>query len=257
VDILLEVSLLRCLLAVAVLLASPRLPAAAPSVAGAWRLDSYLLDGKDVPVSGTLIFTEDHFGMVYRMGASRDSGRGHGGTYRVEGDQIHFSIPFWLQHVDGASRVMAETSEAGSRFELEGNELTLRFENEAVQRFTRVPFAASPLDGAWNMVDYESGAKTGDAEGIALFEAGSFVLIYTMAAGAAAPDARAHAGGFEIEGDTLTLKVQSSIHCVGGSGRVELTPSPRAMGYRLESGALDLEFPSGARMKFGDAVGPR
>ncbi len=190
------------------------------------------------------------------MGASGDSGRGHGGTYRIEEDRIHFSIPFWLQLVDGVPRVMPESSEAGSRFQIEGDELTLRFENEAVQRFTRAPASASPLDGAWRMIDYESGAKTGNAEGIALFEAGSFVLIYTMATGAAAPDARAHAGGFEIEGDTLTLKVQSSIHCVGGSGRVELTPSPRAMGFRLEpAGALDLEFASGARMQFRDAAG--
>jgi hypothetical protein len=253
-----EVPVLRSLLAIAVLLASPRLALAAPpSVAGAWRLDSYLLDGKDVPVSGTLIFSEDRFGMVYRMGISGDSGRGHGGAYRVEGDLIHFSIPFWLQLVDGVARVMAESSDARSRFQLEGDALTLRFENEAVQRFTRAPMTASPLDGAWTMIGYESGAKTGNADGIALFDAGSFVLIYTMAAGAAAPDARAHAGGFEIEGDTLTLKAQSSIHCVGGGGRVELTPSPRAMGFRLESGELDLDFASGARMKFGDAAGTR
>jgi hypothetical protein len=202
-----------------------------------------------------LIFAEDHFGMVYRMGPAGDSGRGHGGTYRVEGDRVHFSIPFWLQLVDGAPRVMAESSDAGSRFQIEGDTLTLRFENEAVQRFTRTPATASPLDGAWKMIDYESGAKTGNAEGLALFDAGSFVLIYTMSTGAPAPDARAHAGGFEIEGDTLTLNVQSSIHCVGGGGRVELTPSPRSMGFRFESGALDLEFASGARMKFGAAGG--
>lgn len=247
----------RSLPAIAVLLLFPRFAAPAPSVNGAWRLDSYVLDGKDVPVSGTLIFTEDHFGMVYRMGASGDSGRGHGGTYRVEGDRIQFSIPFWLQLVDGVPRVMAESSEAGSLFQIEGDQLMLRFENEAVQRFTRAPASPSTLDGAWKMIDYESEARTGKAEGIALFEAGSFVLVYTMATGAAAPDARAHAGGFEIEGGTLTLKVQSSIHCVGGSGRVELTPSPRAMGFRLDPGALDLEFASGARMQFRDAAGTR
>jgi hypothetical protein len=80
---------LRSPLAIAVLLASPRLAPPAPSVAGARRLDSYVVDGKDVPVSGTLIFTEGHFGTVYRMGPAGDSGRGHGGTYRVEGDPIH------------------------------------------------------------------------------------------------------------------------------------------------------------------------
>jgi hypothetical protein len=241
--------LLRSSFAIVVLLSFPRFTSGA-SLDGAWRLEQYVLDGKDVRVSGTLIFTEDHFGMVYRMGASGDSGRGHGGTYRVQADQIHFSIPFWLQYVDGAPRVMAETSEAGSHFQVDGDELTLRFENDAIQRFTRVPMATSPLDGAWKIADYESGAKTGKTEGVALFGAGSFVLIYTMATGSAAPDARAHAGGFQIEGDTLTLNVQSSIHCVGGSGRVELTPSPRAIGFRREAGKLDLDFASGARMTF-------
>jgi hypothetical protein len=29
------------------------------------------------------------------------------------------------------------------------------------------------------------------------------------------------------------------------------------MGFRLEPGTLDLEFAGGARMKFGEAAGPR
>jgi hypothetical protein len=222
----------------------------ADSLGGGWQLQQYVLDGKDVPVSGTLIFKNGHFGMVYRMGAAADSGRGHGGTYRVEGDRILFSIPFWLQHVDGATRVMSEASDAIGRFEIEGNELRIRYENDAVQRFTRAPETKSPLDGAWKMAAYESEAKTGNAEGLALFEAGSFVLIYAMATGGEAPDARAHAGGIAIEGQTLTLKVESSIHCVGGAGRVERTPSPRDAEFRLESGKLDLGFASGARMSF-------
>jgi hypothetical protein len=135
---------LLALLAIAVLLALPRLALSAPSVAGAWRLDSYLLDGKDVPVSGTLIFTEDHFGMVYRMGASGDSGRGHGGTYRVEENQIHFRFR------SGCSSSMARLGRwprpprprAVSRSRATSSRL--RFENEAVQRFTRAPMAASP-----------------------------------------------------------------------------------------------------------------
>lgn len=234
----------------AALLASTEHASAAGSLTGAWQLQQYVLDGKDVPVSGTLIFSGDHFGMVYRMGASADSGRGHGGTYRVEKDRILFSIPYWLQHVEGTSRVMTESSEAIGRFEIEGEELRIRFENDALQRFKRAPSSMSRVDGTWSMAGYESEAKTGDASGLALFESGSFVLIYTMATGSAAPDARAHAGGFAIEGDTLTLKVESSIHCVAGAGRVERTPSPRDVGFRLERGKLDLDFASGARMSF-------
>jgi hypothetical protein len=241
--------LLRYVLPVAAFFAAiPHL--SADSLSGAWQLRQYVLDGKNVPVSGTLIFSGDHFGMVYRMGASADSGRGHGGTYRVEEDRILFSIPYWLQHVDGASRVMTERSEAIGRFEIEGDELRIRFENDALQRFTKAPASTSRVDGAWSMADYQSEAKTGDASGLVLFESGNFVLIYTMATSAAAPDARAHAGGFDIEGDTLTLKVESSIHCVAGAGRVERTPSPRDIGFHLERAKLDLEFKSGARMSF-------
>jgi hypothetical protein len=236
------------LLAVA-LIASSTVHAAA-SIEGAWQLQEYVLDGKDVPVSGTLIFTAGHFGMVYRMGAAADSGRGHGGTYRVEENRILFSIPFWLQYVDGASRVMAESSDAVGRFEIDGDELRIRYENDALQRFKRAPAAKNPLDGAWKMAGYESEAKTGNADGLALFHSGNFVLIYTMATGGKTPDARAHAGGFATEGSTLTLKVESSIHCVGGAGRVERTPSPRDMELRLEGGKLDLGFASGARMSF-------
>jgi hypothetical protein len=222
----------------------------ADSLDGAWQLREYVLDGKDVPVSGTLIFAGEHFGMVYRMGAAADSGRGHGGTYRVEEDRILFSIPFWMQHVDGATRVTTETSDAIGRFEIDGDQLRIRFENDALQRFQRAPSAKGPLDGAWKMAGYESEAKTGNADGLALFDSGSFVLIYTMAAGGEAPDARAHAGGFAIQSQTLTLKVEDSIHCVGGTGRVERTPSPRDAEFRIESGKLDLGFASGARMSF-------
>jgi hypothetical protein len=240
----------RLLLLNLALLASPELLHAAAAVDGAWQLQQYVLDGKDIPVSGTLIFKEDHFGMVYRMGSAADSGRGHGGSFRIENDRILFSIPFWLQYVDGASRVMAESSDAVGRFEVEGDELRIRFENDALQRFTRAPSSTNPLDGAWKMTAYESEAKTGNAEGLALFEAGSFVLIYTMATGSEAPDARAHAGGFATDGKTLTLKVESSIHCVGGAGRVERTPSPRDMEFRMDGEKLDLGFASGARMSF-------
>ncbi|HJS74494.1 MAG TPA: hypothetical protein VJ921_09415 [Vicinamibacteria bacterium] len=231
-------------------LASAGIQGAPSPLEGAWNLQEYVLDGKDVPVSGTLIFSGDRFAMAYRMGPAADSGRGHGGTYRVEGDRLLFLIPYWLQHVDGAPQVMTETPNAGSQFVIEGDELRIRFENDALQRFTRAPSSTNPLDGAWMMSAYESEAKSGNAEGHALFADGSFVLIYVMDRSSSAPDARVHAGGFGVEGDTLTLKVETSIHCVGGEGRVERTPSPRDTQFRLEDEKLDLAFASGARMSF-------
>ncbi len=35
---------------------------------GSWTLDGYEREGKEIPVSGTMIFEDGHFGLVYRMG---------------------------------------------------------------------------------------------------------------------------------------------------------------------------------------------
>jgi imidazolonepropionase-like amidohydrolase len=218
---------------------------------GSWTLDGYELQGKEVPVSGTMIFESGHFGLVYRMGTARDSGRGHGGRYRVEGDRLLFAIPFWSELVDGKPNVIQSPVEAGGRFEIQGDRLVIRFDSGSVQRLKRLPSGpAGAADGAWKMVSYESGAKTGPAEGLALFEGGRFALVYNMRNEAGALDGRAHGGGFTLEGDSLALDVLASIHCVGGKGMVEAEDSRRETKFRRDGRRLTIELGSGATMTF-------
>ncbi len=219
---------------------------------GSWTLEGYELQGQDVPVSGTMIFTGGHFGLVYRMGATRDSGRGHGGRYRLEGDRLLFSIPYWSELVNGASNVIQNPVEAGGRFAIEGDRLAIRFDSGSVQRLRRQPEGpAGPADGAWNMVGYQSRASTGKAEGLALFEGGRFALVYNMRNEAGTLDGRAHGGAFTIAGDSLALEVLASIHCIGGKGMVEAETSRRETKFRREGGRLVLELGGGATMTFG------
>jgi imidazolonepropionase-like amidohydrolase len=218
---------------------------------GSWTLEGYELQGKDVPVSGTMIFTGGHFGLVYRMGAARDSGRGHGGRYRVDGDRLLFSIPYWSEFVDGAPNVIQKPVEAGGRVEIEEDGLAIRFDSGSVQRLRRQPEGpAGPADGAWKMVDYQSRASSGKAEGLALFEGGRFALVYNMRNEAGTLDGRAHGGHFTTSGDSLALEVLASIHCVGGKGFVEAEDSRRDTKFQRVGGRLTLELGGGATMTF-------
>ena len=218
---------------------------------GSWTLEGYELQGKDVPVSGTMIFTGGHFGLVYRMGEERDSGRGHGGRYRVDGDRLLFSIPYWSEFVDGAQNVIQKPVEAGGRIELDEDGLAIRFDSGSVQRLRRQPEGpAGPVDGAWRMVDYQSRASSGRAEGLALFEGGRFALVYNMRNEAGTLDGRAHGGRFTTSGDSLALEVLASIHCVGGKGFVEAEDSRREAKFQRVGGRLTLELGGGATMTF-------
>jgi imidazolonepropionase-like amidohydrolase len=218
---------------------------------GSWTLEGYELQGKDVPVSGTMIFEDGHFGLVYRMGAARDSGRGHGGRYRIEGDRLLFSIPFWSEFVDGAPNVIQSTVEAGGLIELDSDRLTIRFDSGSVQRLRRLPEGpAGHADGAWRMIGYRSRNSTGNAEGLALFEGGRFALVYNMRNEAGTLDGRAHGGAFAIERDSLALDVRASIHCLGGKGFVEAEDSRRETKFRREGNRLTLELGGGATMTF-------
>ncbi len=218
---------------------------------GSWTLEGYEREGKDVPVTGTMIFEGGNFGLVYRMGPARDSGRGHGGRYRVDGDRIFFAIPYWAEFVDGKPNVIQAPVEAVGRFEIQGDRLVIRFDSGSVQRLKRLPSGpVGPADGAWRMTSYESRAKTGAAEGLALFEGGRFALVYVMKNEGGTLDGRAHGGAFSIAGDSLTLEVGPLIHSVGGKGLVEAEDARRETKFRREGDRLTLELGGGATMTF-------
>jgi imidazolonepropionase-like amidohydrolase len=218
---------------------------------GSWTLEGYELQGKEVPVSGTMIFESGYFGLVYRMGSASDAGRGHGGRYRVEGDRLLFAIPYWSEFVDGKPNVIQSPVEAGGRFEIQGDRLAIHFDSGSVQRLKRLPAGPAGLaDGAWRMTSYESRAKTGAAEGLALFQGGRFALVYNMRNESGALDGRAHGGAFTIASDSLSLEVKASIHCVGGKGLVEAEDSRRETKFRREGNRLTVELGGGATMTF-------
>jgi hypothetical protein len=100
------------------------------------------------------------------------------------------------------------------------------------------------------MVSYESRAKTGAAEGLALFQGGRFALMYNMRNEDSTLDGRAHGGAFTVAGDSLSLDVRASIHCVGGKGMVEAEDSRRETKFRRDGERLTVELGGGATMTF-------
>ncbi len=189
------------------------------------------------------------------MGPARDSGRGHGGRYRVEADRLVFAIPFWAEFVDGKPNVIQSPVEAGGRFEIQGDRLVIRFDSglgPAPQTSARRTGGAGRRRVA-DDVSYQSRAKTGTAEGLALFEGGRFALVYNMRNEAGTLDGRTHGGSFTIAGDSLALEVLASIHCVGGKGFVEAEDSRRDTKFRREGDRLTLELGGGATMTFEKA----
>jgi len=233
-----------CLLLITSLPAS----AAAGPLEGSWSLQSYTLQGKDVPVSGVMIFAGSLFASVYTMTEPSGKGaRGHGGTFRVEGDVVKFSVPWWVEVVSGIPSVRAETAEVGARFTVENDALTLRFDSGSVQRLRRtVSDADARLQGGWRMESYTGGAAVGPATGLILFSGGRFTLVYTMKEPGGRLAGRAHAGEYRTEKDTLTLTVPWSLQLVNGEGSVAGGSSERKVRFRRAGDGLTLEFDNGS-----------
>ena len=136
------------LVAVFVLAITP--PVQADGLEGAWSLEVYEFQKKDVPVSGIMIFADGHFSLVYKMDFEGLSGRSHGGKYSLDGDQITYTIPWWVEHVAGKSQVMEDEVEAKGRVEILGDRLVISFENGSIQRLKKLSSGdAGNLAGAW------------------------------------------------------------------------------------------------------------
>lgn len=224
---------------------------------GAWRLTGYELQGQDVPASGVMIFADGYFAMVYTMKYQGWSGRGHGGRYRVSGNEITYTIPWWVQYVAGNLQVFKDEVEARGRIEQTGDTLVIRFASGSVQCFEKLPSkeGADDLAGAWLMDDYESPAKTGPATGLLIYSGDNFALMYTME-GENGKDGRAHAGSFQRDRQALTLSVRWSLQVVGGIGAVAESASSREINMMMGDNSLTMEFASGAIQKFHRAAKP-
>ncbi len=217
---------------------------------GAWSLEGYEFENKDVPVSGVMIFADGHFAMVYKMDHEGRSGRGHGGKYSLEGSEITFTIPWWVEHVAGKSQVMKDEVEAKGRVEQVGDFLVIRFASGSVQKLKKLTSGdAGDLAGAWLMDSYESRAKTGPASGMMMFAGDHFTLFYTMTP-EGGKDGRAHAGTYQRDGGAMTLSVAWSMQVVGGEGSVDEGSSSRKTKVTVAGDSLTLDLGGGSVQKF-------
>jgi hypothetical protein len=188
--------------------------------------------------------------MVYSMEYQGRSARAHAGTYRLDGGQILFEIPWWVQRVPGEFQVRDRDASAKGAFEVSGESLTIRFEGGSVQVLERLPSTArDSLTGAWEMESYESSAKTGPATGMVLFQDGHFALVYTMKPECGL-DGRAHAGAFERRGDAVTLAVSWDIHSIAGKATVAEKASTREARVTVAEDGLTLDLGRGSAQKF-------
>jgi hypothetical protein len=236
------------LVAVFLLVATPTVYS--DGLEGAWSLEGYEFDNKDVPVSGVMIFADGHFAVVYKMDYEGRSGRGHGGNYSLEGDEITYMIPWWVEHVAGKSQVMKDEVEAKGRVEVLGDLLVIRFASGSVQKLKKLTSGdAGDLAGAWLMDSYESRAKTGPTSGMMMFAGDSFTLTYTMKP-EGGKDGKAHAGTYERDGGAMTLSVAWSMQVVEGEGSVDEGSSSRKTKVTVAGDSLTVDLGGGAVQKF-------
>lgn len=218
---------------------------------GAWNLQSYVFSGEEVPAAtGVMIFSGDRFGMIYAMGEGDRSVRAHAGSFKAEGNKLTYQIPWWVEHVDGTSRVLPDETTAGATYQISGDALTIRFDSGSVQQFKRSSSQSQDaLSGAWILQDYEGGAKTGPSSGTMLFAGGHFVLIYTMRPEGGL-DGRGHGGTYRLQGTTLTLGVNLDLHYVGGQTMFSEESYERETTAEVAGDEYTLTFSPGNFMKF-------
>ena len=239
------------LLVAAVLHAGPR--ALAGELDGSWELIAYDRRG-DLDVSGLMVMADGHFAFVFDMVLEDKSIRGHGGTYSIEGDRLVYTVPWWVEHVDGENQVMAEEKKAPGHIERDGDLLTQNFDVGTVQKYKKLASVASDeLTGAWLMESYEGGAKTGPTTGLLVFADRNFALLYTMTPEGASEgrkDGRAHAGPYEKDGESLKLTLDWSLHVVGGETTIEEPGGVHEINVKVTGDTLRFSFSEGNYMTF-------
>lgn len=107
---------------------------------GAWRLERYTGGGNVGPATGQLMLADGRFSLIYSMSGADGtlSGRAHAGGYTVKDDTLALAVEWSLDHVNGKGGVAGKPSTRSPRFRLEGDRLTLTYENGAVMVFQRV-----------------------------------------------------------------------------------------------------------------------
>ncbi|MEJ8566178.1 hypothetical protein [Elongatibacter sediminis] len=103
------------------------------------------------------------------------------------------------------------------------------------------------LEGAWELVSYETADDQPPAAGLQLVQDGHFSIIYqTTFTGQDEPSARSHAGTYRVEGDHITYDVSYWVQHVNGEGSLVPATSVSPT-YEYDGSNLKLAFGSGSK----------
>ncbi len=128
-------------LALILLLLLADAPAAQRSLDGTWEMTAYESTASVGAASGLLTFASGRFSLIYTMDepGGHTSGRAHAGRFRLSEDSMTLDVDWTLEYVSGKG----EAQRGGNirrtvKTAMEGDRLTLTFDNGSIQRFQRV-----------------------------------------------------------------------------------------------------------------------
>jgi len=216
-----------------------------PMLEGSWKMEGYETAEENFDVSGIMIFTESEFGIIYTIMEENVAkyGRAHAGQYAIEGDEIKFTVPWWVENMHGISMVAEKSIEAFARIKVENDSLLINYSSGSVQKFTRTQETTeNPLTGAWEMTGYEGGGSTGPSTGRIYFADNKFVFIYTMLQVDNTLGGRAHGGEYSIEKDALILELPWFIQNLSGEGSVSPSVFKREAHFTAGGEILSISY---------------
>lgn len=136
-------------------------------------------------VSGVLVLNDGRFAMIYRMNSDAESlsGRGHAGFYQIDEDHLIFHVKYWVENVEGATRIVPETI-VKPKMHLDNDELTLNFESGSVQELERLTTPDEPIDaGVWELHSVRSDNSSKEASGMMVIAGDHYALTYVDKSG--------------------------------------------------------------------------
>ena len=100
-----------------------------PLLEGSWKMVSYETSEENFDVSGIMIFTKSEFGIIYTLIEENAAkyGRAHAGQYTIEGDEIKFSVPWWVEYMQDEGMVAEKSIEATARIKVENDSLLINY----------------------------------------------------------------------------------------------------------------------------------
>lgn len=102
------------------------------------------------------------------------------------------------------------------------------------------------LEGAWELVSYETADGHPEANGLMLTQDGHFSIAYDLTYPGGELSARTHAGSYQVDGNQVTYNVQWWVQYVDGEGAI-LSATSESPEFDYNGTDLKLQFSSGSR----------